>query len=159
MKKTRPWVLCFDGACGPINPGGVGCYGWVLYDPNGDLHDDGHGVCGEGPGSTNNVAEFMALIEGLKAVNTVKATSLICRGDSKLVVQTVMGKWRCKKPHLQKLCMEAKRLLTEAADVALVEWMPREQNTAADALSRQAHREHTGRVLPEFPRKNKKPKC
>ena len=48
-------TLHFDGACEPVNPGGIATYGWVLAVA-GVSAATGHGVAAEGPGATNNLA-------------------------------------------------------------------------------------------------------
>jgi len=63
-----PMVLNFDGLCEPRNPGGWSCFGWVLTRDGAALAT-GHGVAAPpGPDSTNNVAEYAALIAGLEAL-------------------------------------------------------------------------------------------
>jgi ribonuclease HI len=127
----------FDGACGPVNPGGVATYGWRLLGP-GDrvLAVDSGEVC-RGPGATNNVAEWQALVFALRhlAGQGWKGTLQI-RGDSLLVINQLNGRWRCRKEHLRPYRDECLRLLAGIHWVAV--WVPREENRGADALSRWA---------------------
>jgi ribonuclease HI len=91
-------ILYFDGLCEPQNPGGWVCYGWVLQD--GDrVVASGRGVArGPGPDSTNNVAEYAALIAGLEALARLDlgAQGVEVRGDSQLVIHQVSGEWQCR---------------------------------------------------------------
>lgn len=137
--------LYFDGACEPINPGGTASYGWLLKQ-DGKILQSGSGIVGTGEGMTNNVAEYYGLIEGAKAFLKLKSSEkLIIRGDSSLVIN-MLGKqwgWNKKKtvwkphdkmPHLKDLLIQAHQLLDKIDYQA--DWIPREQNTEADALSK-----------------------
>ncbi len=55
------------------------------------------------------------------------------RGDSKLVIEQLAGRWKVKQPHLKPLHAQARALLDtyDAVDLAHVR---REQNVEADAL-------------------------
>lgn len=83
--------------------------------------------------TTNNVAEYRAVIAGLEAARAIGARSVSVRGDSKLVIEQLEGRWRVRQPHLVPLHREARALLDafERADLAHVR---REQNVDADAL-------------------------
>jgi ribonuclease HI len=134
----RRWLLHFDGACSPVNPGGHATYGWVLYGPDGNLVEAGKGYIGHGKGMTNNVAEWAALEAGLAYLLDQGITRAVtCRGDSRLVVQQVNGVWRCKKAHLQAY-LDRVSILLEEFDSWLVEWVPREENAEADLLTQEA---------------------
>ena len=60
---------------------------------------------------TNNEAEYLALIEGLKAVSKWRPDRLEIYLDSKLVAEQVKGNYRVKEPRLQPFHLEAKELL------------------------------------------------
>lgn len=134
----NPWTIYFDGACEPFNPGGHSTYGWIIYTPEQDVILSGNGYVCSGEGSTNNVAEYCALIGGLKAFRTlnVSDSSLLCKGDSMLVVMQLTEKWRLRKPHLKILCQQAWSLLEEIMLPWNAIWIPREQNQDADDLSK-----------------------
>src|SRR5690606_27155972 len=82
------------------NPGPAG-YGAVVLDA------DGERVLAERKGglgvTTNNVAEYTGLIEGLRAAAELGATRVDVRMDSKLVVEQMCGRWKIKHPSLQPL--------------------------------------------------------
>jgi len=119
--------LYFDGACEPVNPGGVATWGFVIKDDDGDVLDAGHGVVGEGEGMTNNVAEYHALGHGLKALAKLgQVEHLTAYGDSKLVVNQIIGEWQCNKPHLVKLKERCHRLIADAVTSSWrAQWLPR----------------------------------
>jgi len=56
----------FDGLCEPVNPGGVACYGFVIYRKSSASElkvFEGCGLAAEpGPDSTHNVAEYTGII-------------------------------------------------------------------------------------------------
>jgi ribonuclease HI len=146
-------VLYFDGLCEPKNPGGWCTYGWQIQDTVGAKIASGHGLAakkGE-PHATNNYAEYCALGFGLRwlAERGWGGEYLSLRGDSKLVINQVMGGWACNKKHLQKLRQRCLELLEQLADDWEAVWIPREENSAADALSRRAYEEATGQPVPE----------
>ena len=88
--------------------------------------------------ATNNVAEYTGLIAGLELAreHVPDATDVEVRMDSKLVIEQMAGRWKIKHESMRPLAVEAQRLLP-AAGVTWT-WVPREQNTAADALANAA---------------------
>ena len=83
--------------------------------------------------TTNNVAEYKALIAGLEAAAPFGAQCVRVRADSKLVIEQVKGGWKVKQPHLRPLLDETRRLLEHWAEADL-QHVPRAENAAADAL-------------------------
>lgn len=81
--------------------------------------------------ATNNVAEYVGLIEGLRLAQAAKVTHLQVIGDSELVVKQMTGKYRVNQPHLRHLHAEAKALVEGFARVT---WrtVPRDDNRDAD---------------------------
>ncbi|ANY08632.1 bifunctional RNase H/acid phosphatase [Pseudonocardia sp. HH130630-07] len=116
------------------NPGPAG-YGAVVLDAA------GHQVLAEvydGLGTTtNNVAEYRGLIAGLTAAGELGATEVDARLDSKLVVEQMSGRWKIKNPALQELADTA-RELAAGFEVVSFTWIPRAQNSRADALANRA---------------------
>lgn len=95
--------------------------------------------------TTNNVAEWSALVAGLEAALDLGVREIAVRLDSELVVKQLSGEYRVKHPNLQPLHARAKSLLRrfEHADVAHVR---RKQNAEADALVNRALDEHARSV-------------
>jgi ribonuclease HI len=147
----------FDGICeaaypgGPRNPGGCSCGGWwvepfVLEGTNVNIAGQRHYCTGDG--ATNNAAEYGAAIDCLRALyGAGYRGAVLLRGDSQLVVKQYSGEWACHKEHLRALRDKLRHGATFFASVRL-EWIPREQNQRADALSRRAHEQETGLVAP-----------
>jgi ribonuclease HI len=92
---------------------------------------------------TNNEAEYDALICLVEGTRERGIAEIEIRGDSRLVVSQVSGKWKINFPHLRKLASRARELM-DGMDVRLV-WVPREENTIADALSNEAIDERESR--------------
>lgn len=86
---------------------------------------------------TNNVAEYRGLIVGLQAARELGARTVHVFMDSKLVVEQMSGRWKIKNPDMQRMALEAKKLV-EGFDKVTFDWVPRAKNAAADALANQA---------------------
>jgi broad specificity phosphatase PhoE/ribonuclease HI len=87
--------------------------------------------------ATNNVAEYEALIAGLEAALDIDPScSLIVRMDSKLVIEQMAGRWKIKHPDMLTLGARVQELVA-GLSVSWV-WIPREENSRADALANQA---------------------
>jgi ribonuclease HI len=116
------------------NPG-QSAIGFIIEDPvKGEVlkeHKERIGV------ETNNVAEYRALIEGLKAAQAFQPNRLICHLDSELVVKQLNGEYRVKMATLQSYFEEIQALAAELPDVLFVH-IPREDNYRADALVNRA---------------------
>ena len=62
--------------------------------------------------------------------------------DSKLVVEQMSGRWKIKHEDMRRLALQARDLAAEissAGGSVSFEWIPREQNKTADALSNRRH--------------------
>ena len=87
--------------------------------------------------ATNNVAEYTALIAGLTECYKLDANAEITvRMDSKLVIEQMSGSWKIKHPDMQQLAIEAHNLI--GGRFVTWQWIPREQNSRADALANAA---------------------
>ena len=104
---------------------------------------------------TNNVAEYRALIEGLRMALKYQPNRLICHLDSELVVRQLNGQYQVKMDTLKPYFEEIQSLSAELPDVVFVH-IPREDNYRADALVNKALDE-IPRAKPAFPRPNNQP--
>ena len=135
---TMPQIIFYcDGACLPVNPGGYATWAWVAVDLQGRELTSALGCLGHGSGCTNNVAEYTAVLEALRWGKRQGGGLVLVRTDSQLVVHQVNGTWRIKATPLLPLVQEARGLLAELG--GRLEWIPREANTRADALTYQAY--------------------
>jgi len=87
--------------------------------------------------TTNNQAEYKALIMGLREAARLGADHVDIKTDSKLVVEQVRGKYKVRHANLRPLFEEAKQLLAEFRSFNITH-IPRHQNNAADALANEA---------------------
>lgn len=81
---------------------------------------------------TNNYAEYMALISGLKKAKALGADEVDCMLDSELVVKQLQRKYKVKEPTLQKLFILAYNASAQFKK-AVYKHIPRERNQDADA--------------------------
>ena len=140
-RTVRSKRLYFDGACEPVNPGGLISWGWLLRSAEGVIFDSDCGADGRrGPENTSNVAEYKALIAGLEAAAEGQVKELHVLGDSKLVIKQMQGEWGCKSERLRPLYDRAWELQGEFDRIGF-EWIPRERNQEADELTELAYRE------------------
>jgi len=91
--------------------------------------------------TTNNVAEYTAVIEALKKVESLKSNvkSEICFFlDSNLVVQQLNGTFKVKDGKLRELLIAVRMLEQEVGGEVSYHYIPREENSRADRLVNQA---------------------
>jgi ribonuclease HI len=131
---TAPLALCLhvDGASRG-NPGESG-FGIHVTTPDGREVAALFGYLGK---ATNNVAEYQALVHGLRFALARGASAIEVYSDSELLVRQLEGRYRVKNAGLQPLFHEARSLLARFAR-AKVAHVPRERNCEADALANRA---------------------
>ncbi|HET6405581.1 MAG TPA: ribonuclease HI family protein [Candidatus Thermoplasmatota archaeon] len=138
------WVLHFDGLFEPrYQARGIATYGFTA-DHDGERVGEGKGLLfGPGEGGSANVAEFGALIHGLAFLEDRKEDDcpVVIRGDSRLVIETVAGRWNLSSPRLLPLHKMARRILAEIPGPKTLEKVSREENAGADRLTREAYHE------------------
>ena len=129
MSAPRRVIINCDGAARG-NPGPAGA-GAVVVDEDGVVLAEVAEGLGE---TTNNVAEYTAVVRGLEEAQRLGAREVLLRSDSQLLINQLTGRYKVKAPHLQPLHKRVRELLRtfERADL---EHVPRERNAAADALA------------------------
>jgi ribonuclease HI len=115
------------GARGNPGPAAIGV---VVSDADGRLLEEVAEAIGE---TTNNVAEYRALLRGLERARAHGAAEVEVVGDSELVAKQVNGQYKVKHAGLKPLHAEALHALSAFARWR-VRTVPRAQNAAADAL-------------------------
>ena len=90
-----------DGACSG-NPG-PGATGVVILDENNQEVASCKECIGE---TTNNKAEYHALIRGLEIAAGICRRKIICFSDSELIIKQLNKTWRIKNKELLKLNLE-----------------------------------------------------
>ncbi len=125
-------VLYTDGGARG-NPGPAGA-GWVLFGPDGALLTEGGRYLGT---ATNNVAEYEALLAGLRAAAGAGCARVEVRSDSELLVRQMSGAYKVKNEGLKPLFAEARRLVARFQAVRITH-VRREENAEADRLANEA---------------------
>ena len=123
------YKLFSDGACRG-NPG-VGGAGAVITDDQDNVLWEGKEYLGQ---CTNNIAEYRALILGLKGALSQGFRSLDVYMDSELLAKQINGSYRVKNEHLKVLMQEVRSLL-ESFESVHVHHVPRSRNSHADQLA------------------------
>lgn len=120
------------GARGNPGPAAIGVY--VRDESNAVIHTH-NAYLGE---QTNNVAEYEALLYALHWLERFSHTTPLQKCDffldSKLVIEQVNGNWKVKELHLQKYVLEAMSLIRALPYTVTLSYVPRAQNSEADAL-------------------------
>jgi ribonuclease HI len=128
----------FDGACDPSPGGGIATYGFVAEGEAMVYEEHGLAVPPWSPRATNNVAEYVAAIRALEWLRgRGYLGSVLVQGDSQLVIRQMNGEYAVKAEHLKEY-HDFLALLASGFEEVRFEWVPREENTRADALSKQA---------------------
>ncbi len=122
-------TLYSDGASRG-NPGPAGA-GVVFCDEEGNVLAEFHEYLGK---TTNNVAEYSALLLGLKKAETLRVDRILFRCDSELMARQLSGRYKVKSPNLRGLYEEV-RQRTARLKSFRVEHVYREGNARADALA------------------------
>jgi len=115
------------------NPGPA-AFGYVLEA------DDGHVLDARGEAigvATNNVAEYRALVEGLKRALELGVGEVDVVSDSELLVKQMRGIYKVKNEALRVLSLEAAALARRLSRVTYTA-VRREQNELADKLVNEA---------------------
>ena len=125
------------GARGNPGPAGIGV---VFRNEQNNIIAEHNQYIGE---TTNNVAEYKALILGLTEAQKIDATDLLINMDSELVVKQMKGQYKIKEPGLQLLAGEVFKHIKNFHSVNF-NHVRREFNKEADKLVNQAINKHLG---------------
>ena len=87
--------------------------------------------------TTNNEAEYEALLKGLELTKSLGAESILIQGDSQLVIGQVNGTYEAKEERMKKYLNKVRRLIKKFSEAHFVQ-VPREENMEADTLAKEA---------------------
>lgn len=138
-KNYMQFTLYADGGSRG-NPGPAGA-GAVVFDASGKRVVSVSDYLGE---TTNNVAEYEAVLRGLAALlkeygsEHLKTVGVMVKMDSELVIKQMRGEYKVKHPNLIPRYMEIKNLIARNFGAIEFVHVPREQNKDADALANEA---------------------
>jgi ribonuclease HI len=144
MRYTIRFDGLFRGVPSNQSPGckaGFMCYGWLILRDH-HVIATGYGGVARGVNATSNIAEYLALIEGLEAYLDAKLQdeSVIVCGDAKCIVEQMQGFSAVNANNIKPLYSKAQRLAAQIHEIAWL-WTPRKHNRAADLLTRKAMRQ------------------
>jgi ribonuclease HI len=134
---VRKLFVHVDGASRG-NPGEA-AIGVLLTDEHGNTIEEVSELIGQ---ATNNVAEYRALIEGVRRALNYLPEEAIFLTDNELVANQINGLYRVREPHLQHLNQRVLELLSRLPRWR-VNYIEREANYKAHRLAMRAFRERT----------------
>ena len=106
----------------------------VLSRPDGTVVEEIAETIGP---ATNNVAEYRALLLGLRRARELGATEVEIVNDSELVAKQLTGAYRVKHAAMRPLYLDAVAALRDF-EAWTIRSVPRAENAHADALVNQA---------------------
>lgn len=128
MKLT----VYIDGAArGNPGPAGVGV---LILDENGKTMEEHARYLGE---TTNNCAEYEALVDGLKLASKYVPCSITIYTDSELLFHQMSGSYRVKNERIAVYFREAQNILPKFENFEIFH-INREKNKQADRLANKA---------------------
>ncbi len=131
-----PYQIYSDGASrGNPGPAGIGA---VIFDDKGETIHEIAEYIGE---TTNNVAEYEALLAALDYCVKKKISPVEILADSQLLIKQLSGEYRVKHPNIVPLHQKARSYLAQLKVVGF-KHVPREFNKAADKLANQGIDDH-----------------
>jgi ribonuclease HI len=133
IDPNATYRLQFDGGARG-NSGGVSGAGVVFYDSQGTEIWCGWKFF---DGMSNNLAEYYALLLGLRCARSLGIRSLVAEGDSALIIKQLTGKYRVRNEKLLQLWTHTKAAMNEFDDIRL-QHVFRKENKRADWLANHA---------------------
>ena len=131
-KGLGQWSIHMDGSSNQ-HAGGAGV---VIQTPEGDKIECMIRL--DFP-TTNNAAEYEALVARLDLVKAVGAENMIVHCDSQVITSQINGNYRCRNERMKKYLEEVKNRIS-SLEVKFVQ-IPREENKCADRLAKAASAE------------------
>jgi ribonuclease HI len=132
-QKEFPEFLIYADGASRGNPGQAGA-GAVISDSRGRTVKELKCFLGM---TSNNVAEYQAVILALEKALELGANSITIFLDSELVVRQLRGEYRVRESHLKALYQKAQEVLKRFSQYSIL-YIPREENRRADQLANEA---------------------
>lgn len=138
MATRSLFIFADGGARGNPGPAAIG---FIIKDSKGKILKREGKYIGE---TTNNVAEYQAVIESLKWIkknlinSVVSINSINFFLDSKLIVNQLNGLFKIKNSNLRSLIVKVRQLEQEVGGNVSYNFIPREKNKEADTLVNQS---------------------
>lgn len=135
------YKLKFDGAFRQLNENhttGFMGFGWVVYR-HATIIAQGYGIGARANDATSNVAEYLALTDGLEMLLAMDIgnAEIVVAGDSRAVIHQMQGRAKVNgqriKPYFYLACH-----LSHQLSISQWHWIPRQYNKVANSLARKA---------------------
>jgi len=133
--NTTLYTLKFDGACRG-NPSNILGMGAVIYDTSNEIRYTSYRKYDTEDG-TNNVAEYLALIDGLRLARQNNIKRLTVQGDSQLIINQINGLYKVNSPRLTQYYNIVKSM-SHTFETIEFHHIRREYNKDADKLANKA---------------------
>ena len=130
VDKVRKWIVNVDDSF-TLYVGGIGI---ILKSPEGDKLKYLARLQYQ---TTNNKAEYEALLKGLELAKSLGVESVVVHGDSQLIINQVNGMCEAKEGWMKKYLNRVRQFVMKFKEVSFVQ-LPREENMEADALAKVA---------------------
>ncbi len=128
----KTFIIYSDGgARGNPGPAAIGA---VILSSDGEVVEEIARTIGE---TTNNQAEYQAIIAGLEAAKQLGAEAVECFLDSELVVKQLKREYKVKNKELAPLFLKVHNLSVQFKKISYTH-VPREKNKEADRLVNEA---------------------
>ena len=124
-------VYAYTDGASRGNPGESGI-GIIFKDERGKVLYAGGKYIGR---TTNNCAEYQALIACLVKANDTSCKKLVIHSDSELLVRQLQGIYKVRNKSLQKYVGKVRQLLKAASFECTIVHVNRDQNRDADMLA------------------------
>ena len=131
MKNKRVEIYIDGGSRGNPGPAGIGV---VILDERGKKIKDIAKYIGE---TTNNIAEYNALLYGLEEALIIRADEILINMDSELIAKQLSGDYRVKDSNIKPLFERALNMLKSFKGFE-IKHIKREKNKEADKLLNKA---------------------
>lgn len=128
-RRVEKLIVYTDGSSrGNPGPSAVAA---VAYLPSGEMLTSAARKIGR---ATNNVSEYLAVIEGLNLARALKAANVEVHLDSELVAKQIAGEYKVKSPDLKPL-FDRTRKMARYFESCKFKRIPRESNREADRIA------------------------
>jgi ribonuclease HI len=124
-------VVAYTDGASRGNPGPAGI-GVILRNTDGVILGTISGSVGT---TTNNLAEYAALLACLNAATQLSCDRLIVHSDSELMVRQLKGQYKVKDANLKRQVAQVRGILQSAQFRFEINHIPREENADADLLA------------------------
>jgi ribonuclease HI len=127
-QSSPVWKMFFDGASSSEGAGA----GVVFISPCQEVVSLSYKLEFE---ATNNVAEYEALVLGMRAAKEMGIEEIAIFGDAELIIQQVRNAYRAHNPRLRNYRNEVWDLIDNFFLAFNISFIPRGENTLADSLA------------------------